>query len=58
MCTRQHQLDRQEEQAIREQRSRDIDLYGFIGAFKRNSQVMSYEKANWMKKNGRLGGNE
>jgi len=55
--TRQHQLDQQEEQAIREQRSRDIDLYGFAGAFRRNSQV-SYEKYEWMKNNEKLGGNE
>jgi len=55
--TRQHQLDQQEEQAIREQRSRDIDHYGYERAFRRNSQV-SYEKYEWIKENERLGGNE
>jgi len=57
MCTRQHQLDQQEEQAIREQRSRDIDRYGYERAFRRDSQV-SYERYEWMKNNERLGGNE
>ena len=52
--TNQHQRDRQEEQAIREQRNKDIDLYGFGGAFKKDRQIMSYEKAKWMKKEGRL----
>jgi len=56
MCTRQHQLDQQEEQAIREQRSRDIDHYGYERAFRRDSQV-SYERYEWMKNNERLGGN-
>ena len=34
MTTHQHQQDRQEEQARREQRNKDIDLYGYAGAFK------------------------
>jgi len=55
MCTRQHQLDQQEEQAIREQRSRDIDLYGYERAFRQDSQV-SYERYEYLKNNERLGG--
>ena len=55
--THQHQQDREEEQARRERRSKDIDLYGYAGAFRRDS-VMTYEKYEWIKNNGRLGGNE
>jgi len=55
--TRQHQLDHEEDRAIREQRSKDIDRYGYERAFRRDSQV-SYEKTEWMKNNERLGGNE
>ena len=43
MTTHRHQLDRQEELATREQRNRDIDLYGYAGAFKRN-EFYNYEK--------------
>lgn len=55
--THQRQQSRQEEQATHERRNKDIDLYGYAGAFRRDS-VMTYEKAEWMKNNGRLGGNE
>lgn len=55
MTTHQHQQDRQEEQATRERRSRDIDLYGYAGAFRRDS-VVSYEKYEWLKKNNKLRG--
>ena len=51
--THQHQQDRQEEQAIREQRNKDIDLYGFAGAFRRDS-VVSFEKYEWEKDNNRM----
>lgn len=53
--THQHQQDRQEEQATCEQRQRDIDLYGYAGAFRRNG-VISYEKYEWLKENNRLRG--
>ena len=36
MTTHQHQQAREEEQATRERRSRDIDLYGYAGAFRRD----------------------
>ncbi|MCK4448187.1 MAG: hypothetical protein KAW56_14035 [Candidatus Marinimicrobia bacterium] len=55
MTTHQHQLDRQGEQAKREKRNKDIDLYGYAGAFRRDS-VISYEKYEWMKENNKLGG--
>ena len=55
MTTHRHQLDRREELATREQRNRDIDLYGYAGAFRRDS-VMTYEKYEWLKKNNKLRG--
>jgi len=55
MTTRQHQQNRQEEQNRRDQRNRDIDLYGYAGAFSRDSR-MTYEKAEWLKKNNKLRG--
>ena len=55
MPTQQHQQDRQEEQAIRKQRNKDIDLYGYLRAFRRDS-VVSFEKYEWEKNNNRLRG--
>jgi len=57
MCTHQHQHDHEEDRAIREQRSKDIDRYGYERAFRRDSQV-SYERYEYLKNNGRLGGKE
>jgi len=54
MCTHQKHLARQEEQSTYDKRKRDIDLYGYEKAFKKDSGIMSYEKAKWMKKEGRL----
>ena len=45
----------EEEEEILKRRQRDIRLHGFNYAFKRDS-VMTYGKAEWLKKNGRLGG--
>ena len=42
-----------EELDILQRRQRDINLHGYGYAFKRDS-VMTYEKAEWMKKNNRL----
>ena len=53
MCTNQKYLDRQEEQNKYAQRKRDIDLYGYAGAFRRDS-VPSLEKYEWQIKNNRL----
>lgn len=55
MTTHQHQLDRQEELSTYERRNKDIDLYGYAGAFRKNS-VISYEKYEWEKKNNKLRG--
>ena len=52
--THQHQQDRQEEQATRERRSRDIDLYGYAGAFRR--ERMTSMKYEWQRKNNKLRG--
>lgn len=40
---------------ILERRQKDIGKRGYAYAFKRDS-VMTYEKAEWLKNNGRLGG--
>ena len=55
MTTHQHQQDQQEEQARRERRNKDIDLYGYAGAFRRDS-VISYEKYEWQRNNNKLRG--
>ena len=36
MTTRQHQQNRQEEKATRKRRKKDIDLYAYAGAFRRD----------------------
>lgn len=43
MTTHQHRQYLEEERNAYEQRNRDIDLYGYAGAFKRDSR-MSFEK--------------
>ena len=45
----------EEEESILQQRQRDIDLHGYGYAFKRDS-VMTFEKYEYQKNNGRLGG--
>lgn len=44
----------EEEEEILKRRQRDINLYGYLGAFRRDR--MSYEKYEWQRKNNRLGG--
>ena len=45
----------EEEEQILQRRQRDINLYGFGYAFKRDS-IMTYEKAEYQKNNGKLKG--
>jgi len=49
----------EEEEEILQRRQRDINLYpgikGYLYAFKRDS-VMTFEKSEYQKNNGRLGG--
>ena len=45
----------EEEEQILKRRQRDINLHGYGYAFKRD-RVMSYEKYEWLKNNGRLRG--
>lgn len=56
MTTHQHQQAQQEEQTIHDQRNKDIDLYGYAGAFRRGSKDMSYIEYKWMKDNNMLEG--
>ncbi len=45
----------EEEEQILQQRQDDIERHGYSYAFKQDS-VMTFEKAEWLKKNNRLGG--
>ena len=45
----------EEEESILQRRQNDINLHGYSYAFKRDS-VMSFEKYEYQKNNGRLGG--
>ena len=45
----------EEEEEILQRRQRDINLHGYSYAFKRDS-VMTFEKSEYQKNNGRLGG--
>lgn len=47
----------EEELRILERRQRDINLYGYDYAFKHDS-VMTYEKAEYLRKNNKLKGEE